>query len=229
MASAGADGTMNKLQLCQRMLVEGVSSGLVISSTTNQSAILAKVVVWVDTAYSDIQSRHPQWEFLRSTFSISTADTASVYDGPADLGSWRVGDDLVSVYKDYPDEQWMTLYSWDYFRSYQFFGANRAVSGRPSEYAIKPDNSMIVWPVPDDVFTISGEYYKTPHSLTTNTTEPVFPERYHMAIVWRALMLFAAEQEAIGTYSHAEKEFRKKFNALELDQLPKTGHPGALV
>lgn len=227
---------MNKLELCQRLLIEGVSSGLIISTTENQTRLLAKAVVWIDTANEDIQSTSANFEFLRESFTFNTEATTSTYTptdaGLTDFASWRVASNrALSAYTGTgDDEQWLTDYGWDEFREIKLFGSSRSQTGQPVDFAVMPNKSLVLWPIPSSIYTISGEYFKNPQKLTEDTSTPPFPWRFHMAIVWRALMLFAAEQGATVAYQHGLKEFNKIYSKLENDQTPTTGsYVGALA
>lgn len=217
---------MNKLQLCQRLQKEAGVGGAAISTTVDQTSILGRLVTWIEGAYEDIQSRSPYWEFLRNDFSfntiIGTANYVKTAIGLEELGSWK--DDSFRVYLDtVNDEHWLNCIGWDSLRDYRLIGASTSTTGKPIEFAVKPDKSIQVWPVPDDEYTISGEYYKRAQTMAENTGEPLFPSRFHMVIVWRALMMFAADQEATVLYAHAQKEYKRTLFALENDQLPGVG------
>lgn len=213
---------MNRLQLCQRVKQEAGVSGT-LAQTTSQTGILKSIIDWTDSAYAVIQGRHRNWNFLSGEFSFNTISGTANYPLSAvsltDLAAWQT--DTVRAYLDtVTDEQWIRFWRWKEFRDTRLLGASSSVTGRPIDFAIKPDKSMQVWPVPDDEYTIVGEYFKAAQTMTANTDTPVIPERFHEAIVWRAVMYYAADGEATVLYQHAEKEFGRIFFQLEVDQLP---------
>jgi len=212
---------MNRLELANRWRQEAGVQGT-YTTTVGQTGMAAKGVNWIDSAYEDIQRRHSRWDFLRTDFTFNTIESAATYTptaaGLSDLNEWKK--DSFRCYLDtVTDEQWLDCYDWSFFRDSRLLGANRSVEGRPTEFAVKPDKSLSLWAVPDDEYTIVGEYWKVPEVMSGNTGEPNFPDQFHMAIVWRALMFFAASEEATYLYSHAEKEFLKSLFTLEMDQL----------
>lgn len=201
---------------------EGGISGQ-MATTASQNGMMGKIVSWVESAYNDIQARHSWWEFLRDDFSFDcvtgTSEYTPVAAGIDDFNAW--GSELFRVYLGaVDDEQWMDRYAWADFRDICLFAGNRTVQGRPVRYTFRPNKSLVLWPVPDDEYTVSGEYYKRPAEMTANTDEPLFPQQFHLAIVLRGLMFLAADQEALPLYQHAEKEFKRLMFALENDQLP---------
>jgi hypothetical protein len=212
---------MNYLQLCQRLRLEAGISGNGPTSVTGQTGEMSEVVTWIDSAYNDIQARRHNWEFLRNDFTFPCVVGTSAYaiTVATDLGTWKTDSFRVSL-DTLNDEQWMNCLTWEEMRDFRLFGSNRYVTGQPMDFAVKPNKSIVVWPIPDDTYDINGEYWKKPAIMTTNTSEPLFPERFHMVIVWRALMLYGGFQEANAKYQHAEKEFNRLYFALESDQLP---------
>ena len=85
--------------------------------------------------------------------------------------------------------------------------------------SIKPDNSMILYPLPDTVYNINGEFFHKAVVMDDNLDEPQFPDQFHMIVVWRALMLYGAFDAADEKYSHGQNEYKTMLLALESDQL----------
>lgn len=217
---------MDFLSICRRLKREARVSGATNTpaSVTGQSGEMLNLVEWVQSAYQDIQNDQPEWEFLRADFSFQTVSGASSYSpvaaGLTELLKWRVRDEYsIRCYLNcVNNEQPIIPISWEEMRS-RYFGSNRTQTGRPVECAVKPDNSLIFWPVPNGIYTVVGEYYKQPQTLTANTDIPIFPGAYHMALVWLALRYTAAYQAAPEKYAHSDNEYSRLLNALRHDQL----------
>lgn len=228
---------MNFLKLCTRTRREARISGSGPVSVLAQTGEMQMVVEWVQAAYEDVQNMSPLWEFLRSDFSFNTIASAPTYTlsatGLTGLQSWRTADyESISCYlaaTGIAGQQALEKISWEDMRGSRFFGSSSTQSGRPTEYAIKPDKSIVFWPVPDAVYTVVGEYYKKPQTLANNTDEPIFPEAYHMVLVWLAMRYSGAYQAAPDKYSQGDNEYKRLLYALRRDQLPKVQTGGPLA
>jgi hypothetical protein len=192
-------------------------------TVVSQTGELGNIVSWVATAYEDIQDDSTGWNFLRFDFSFQTIATTSTYLPSAvalpELNKWKA--DSLRAYltaSGSSDEQWMTEWDWATFRDARQFGA--IPSGRPFEFAIKPDESLVLFPTPDDVYTVTGEYWKRPQVMTANTDEPLFDQTFHMAIVWKAVMYYAADQGAAELYASAQNEYRRIKDKMYFKYLP---------
>jgi hypothetical protein len=63
--------------------------------------------------------------------------------------------------------------------------------------------------------------------MTADADIPSLPEQYHKAIVWRALVMYAANKAAPEVYAFAVKEYTKIMNRIEFDYLPEIELAGA--
>ena len=214
---------MTFLELCKRLRSEAGIAGSGPTSVASQTGELLRVVDWIKDAYRDIQDRRQDWDFLRNDFSFS----ASVAGGATyaktvvtNLANWKHDErDSFRCYltaTGVNDEQWLVFEPWDKFRSTRLFGANRNNSGRPLYFSIKPDKSVMLWPTPDATYTIVGEYYKTATEFSVDGDEPLF-DRHHMAIVYNALMRYAAYVAEPALYARGEAEYKKLIRKLERD------------
>lgn len=223
---------MNKLALTLRLCKEAGIPTASVTTTVGATGELARVVSWIETAYEEIQNAHPvEWRFLREDFAfttvVSTANyteatiTADITNTLSDLNVWK--SDSFRCYltsTGVNDEQWIQFIPWDEFRDTRLMGPNSAVSGRPIEFTVKPDNSITLWPIPDDIYSIVGEYFKTPQTMSGDSSFPVFPTHHHMTIVWHGLMSYGAYESAVESFQYGEKKFTETMSKLEIDQLP---------
>lgn len=218
------------LQLCSRLRQEAGISGSGPSSVTGQTGEMKRVVDWVSAAYEAIQSAHANWEFLRNDFTFPTiANTVAYLPSSVSLpehADWiETG---MTIYEtSVADEQRIDFVPWDEFRANYQFGT--VLTGRPTIASVKPDRSIALYPTPDDAYTVRGEYYKRAQTMTANGDEPLFPARFHLAIVWRALMLYGAQESAAELYAHGKTEYDKVMRSLEANQLPEIAFAGALA
>jgi hypothetical protein len=224
---------MNFLELVTDAAREtGVPGSIVNVASVSGEA--ARLVNWVLRAYRKIQGLHQTWLFMRRDFTYAAAAgvanlTASAM-GVTTFGKWREGS--FRVYRTSTgtaDEQPLTPLAWDAMRDGYLFGAARDQVGRPQYIAVKPDQSLQLWPTPDDAYTLVGEHYMAPQSMSANGDLPVIPAAFHDAIVWRAVMFYAGYESDPSLYASAQREFQEVLAALEADQLPEWVVAGSFV
>ena len=213
---------MNYLTLCKRLRLEAGISGTGPAAVAGQTGEMLRVVEWIAAAYEDVQTAHATWRFLREDFSFPTiADTQEYTPAAAsitDLASW-IRQDMRLYLTSAADEQFLQDMPWDDFRIAAMYGSNRLVTGRPILASIKPNNSLMLWQTPDDVYTVLGEYYTVPDVMALDADIPIIPARFHLAIVWKALMYYGAYTAADEKYAHGKNQYSRQMRALENDQL----------
>src|SRR5574343_486624 len=189
---------MTFLELANRLLLEADISGSGLVTTTNQKGEYKQVIEYINTAYQDIQLLHSYCNFLRKDLEFNTIQGVNNYldtsIGLTDLGECKLNSMRVFLTSSgIANEVYLTPCEWDDFREMFLFGGSRLQTGMPTHIAQKPDGSVILFPIPDNTYTVTGEYFRTPFVLSTDADKPIFPARYHMIIVWRALMYFATQ------------------------------------
>lgn len=227
---------MNFLALCQRARQEMGISGTGPTAVTAQTGEMKRVVDWVAQAYTEICAKHTNWKFLRSSFSVNTVAGTEAYL-PTDctdsvlaaaIGSATVGDfarwidDTFRIYKQSEGAGtrqyfWPVPYSW--FRDrYQLIVPS---NNKPFQWSIRPrDNALLMGPKPDAVYVVEGDYYRVAPPLAADNDTPLFPTRFHLAVVWLATQKYAGYEEGGGVYAHATAEYKKLYGPLQTDQLP---------
>jgi len=217
---------MNFLQICQAAARESGLSGTGPTSVENQTGEMLQVVNWCNYAHEDIQNLRPDWAFAQEQFDFETISGTAEYTPLAvsitDLLAWKTND--FRVYLNAADETFLTYLQWDEFRYTYQYGTSRTTTGRPTIITVEPDDSLFIYPIPDDEYTIDGQYFKKPSVMSVDADTPRFKSNFHMAVVWRAVMLYSAEISAQDLYYHGEKEYKKVIRKLEFNQLPKISY-----
>lgn len=220
------------LNLCKRLRQEAGISGTGPDTVIGQTGELKRVVDWIATAYDDIQKAHATWRFLRTDFEFTMTIAKNTYS-PSDLSitdfaTWIIEhrDDTgaIRIYNNAADESRMQYLPWDEFREAYVFGNNRTQTQRPSVVTVKPDNSLMFWAIPDVAFTCNGERYKSAAVLTADDDEPNFPERFHIGVVWKALMYYGTYESAPEKYDWGLVRHKASLRKLEMDQLERILH-----
>lgn len=116
----------------------------------------------------------------------------------------------------------MNYMDWTTFRNLYIYANMRYTYTRPVVVTIDPDKSLGLGAIPDQPYVIVGEYYIKPTEFTNPTDAPssLFPDRFHMMIVYRAMMFYGGYESAPEVFQRGEFEFKRLMNRLDIDQLP---------
>ena len=106
---------------------------------------------------------------------------------------------------------------WDEFRLYQ---ASITANGMPAWFSIQPSGKLVFDAAPQASVSIGGEYFIKPDTEILAEGQPVFPERYHMIVVWRGLMLAAAYYAEPDKYAHGENMYNRMLAQMTARELP---------
>lgn len=169
----------------------------------------ARLVNWVSDAWKAIQESQEHWKFLRDEFSFTVSSAASEYT-PAGAAAGlnffsRWDTDTFRLYStvDLSDEQHMICEDYDNFRNLYRFGVRQ--TNRPAVFCIRPrDSAIMLDATPDADYTLCGEYFRMPVILTNDTDTPVIESRFHMAIVYKAMLSYGIDQGGVEVISRAQ-------------------------
>lgn len=225
---------MTFLDLCKRLRQEAGISGSGPASVLERSGIEKQLVDWIAAAWAEVQGEHTDWAFNYNDFEFRTEAGKRIYEpgeiaGLMDMSRWEKHS--LSFYLETAgriDERPLEVISYREFRSRYDMGV--PTQDRPQHAAICPLNCLQLGPTPEAVYVVRGEYYRAPQTLAANSDIPRLPERYHLAIVWRALMLYAASEESQALFQGAQINYSTLLGQMVRDQLPQfSANPGPLV
>ena len=222
---------MNFLELCRQVEIQSgtVDVSKLMTTVVDPTSRRLKVIGWVATAWTLIQNARMDWRFMRREYSATLGANIATYTG-SDLSVARFS----AWYRDQRDYRAHTIYdptigrsdtselreiSWNAWRS--TYGRGVQTPERPVYYAISPDERICFGPTPDRGYQIEGEYYRQAQLLAADSDVPELPGQFHLIIVWRALMLLAAHDEAreqLGTASATYAEMLEKLEGSQLDR-----------
>ena len=217
---------MTYLELVRRLHSECGVSGSPPSTTVGQIGEMKRLVDWTATAWTEIQEKRPNWSWMQTAVSFDTVAGDYEYS-PTEAGiestfaNWKA-DSFRSYLKaaGVGSEVFMTPMTYDQFRNYYLFSTRRTSLSQPLELAVAPNKNLLVGPPPADVYTIVGEYYKLPVVLSADADIPDLPARFHMAIVYRAMIDYGMYEAAPEVVTRGETKFREMMIKIEDDQLP---------
>jgi hypothetical protein len=221
---------VNFLQLINRTRVEcGVSGASTpLTSVTGLTGESARIASWVNTAWVDLQTLKEDWQWMREGFQFNTVTQQQIYT-PAEtgvgstFGNWKRDSFRVSsVGQQYKDEQLTNYMDWTTFRNLYIYANMRFTYARPVVVSIDPDKNLAFGSVPDQPYVIVGEYYIKPTEFAAVTDAPpaTFPDRFHMLIVYRAMMYYGGYESASEVYQRGELEHKRLMSRMAIDQLP---------
>lgn len=195
------------LDLCQLLRAESGTQGTGPATVVSQTGIYGRFVEWTQQAYQEILRMHP-WRFLWVQDTSATVNGQSVYTsfaGVSNLGRiWR--------HKFFETS--------DGNRRLEFMPFDKldelpTASGRPSYFSRRPDDAIVLYPTPDDAYTLKLDYQQDGHVLTANTDEPLIPDVWLRDIImYRALQHYAIWNEDASTKALADSGFFMRLGEL---------------
>lgn len=226
---------MNFLQLVNLARTEaGVAGGDLTTLQGSLSAEAARFKSWVANEWIRVQSKHPDWDFLRFTGEFNTVANQASYtpqqakatsdgtvSGTAILGNWKRNSFRVSTAgQSYQDEMLCGFMPWDQYRNLYQYGNMRSERSRPVVFSIDPQKNLWFGIIPNGAYTIVYEFFRTPITLSGDADTPAMPDRFHELIAYKALRaygIFMAAPEVIG---RADSQISLMEPQLAADQLP---------
>lgn len=206
---------MTRLELV-RMLrqLAGVGAGSTgngPASTISQTGEYKRLVDWIDGAWNEIQQAN-RWDFLWEQATVTVAANANEVVGT--LPAYRYVQDATYNAEGAP----LTWMPWANFRLR--YPSAQIVAGTPSAWTVRPDKKFVVNAKPTASYPLTVERYKNPVPMTADAEEPALPVEHHMAIVYKALLLYSNFEEAGVTRATAQAEYARHMMALGLTELP---------
>lgn len=220
---------MNFLELCQRTrercAISSSTGGPV--SVVGQTGQMLKVVHLVNDAWMAIQRLHRDWLWMRDSFSFPTVAGQHEYTlaqvGVSNLLEWHT--DTLRIERqsigrtDRQDLPHMGYLDWR--RTYDMA---TVTSERPACFSVRPQNfQLLLGGTPDAVYTVSGEYQHCATEMAANTDTPGLPAAFHMLIVYKAMLLHAAEANAPEVDIAGQRGWVPMLAELESNQRPAIG------
>jgi hypothetical protein len=236
---------VNYLELCRfaHRYIQGGDDlpGTAPDSVVGQEGYLFELVMSVAYAYESIQNSQDQWLFMqkRGTFNLSAgqrtltnAEVVAQIPTYEELrpnvagGGYRycqfystavgVGNQTTCMYVPYQ----------------QFRGQldnNTIPTGRSNLFTVQPDGTIEFNFIPDQPYSFDCDFMRSqdvwvqtdgmvPGSADAQT--PIFPTRFHQAIAWRAILLWAGSIASAGKYGFANNEYERIMGDMLSSQLP---------
>ncbi|MCD6006908.1 phage adaptor protein [Halomonas sp. IOP_31] len=210
---------MTFLELCQRLRQEVGAAGTGPATVTGQNGEMQRLIGWIQQAWREIQTEQQEWRFAWAEGEVELSAGFRDYDLPDDFDHWvedtlRIGDRPVRAL-DYPD-----------FRRLHREPANEQAIG---SVCVTPDNKLRLSSLPAAEVTLSFEYFRTPQELTDNGDVPRMPPRYHLLIVYRAMMQYGLYENAPEVVQQGNSNASRLMGDMMMSELPPMTFAGALA
>ena len=211
-------------ELLRRLLETELDSTTFASARSTQAT--AKDMI--RASVNEIHTLEKEWPFQYSTATqLLTAGTTE-YQLPVgcktpDWESFYVQKDDTLGVQTVPLEmisrdRWMKMYRpMDLDAGVEGIGVPSMVF----DSSIGQTRSFGITPSPDEAYTISFEYYRRADTLSAYDDEVLIPSQYDYVIVNGALKHFNAHKDNVEQVSYWNNEFKKSFNDMRHDLIPK--------
>lgn len=223
---------MNKLELVQELVSQTGSipvADVTASTLASPSVKLDKIIRYIDRAYNEIQIDQDYWSWMiKDGGVLNTVGGTRYYDVSASIPDY----DEIVPFTSYRSRRyiWLKESSGDnypesiIFEPFDRFAGlfdRQTEQGKPLNYSIRSNDGFVgFWPIPSREFRIEFRYRRLPDEMTTATDVPIFPARYHMAIVYWALVHYGVYSEAPEKLARAKEQLTNIYQKLLNNSLP---------
>lgn len=246
---------MNFLSLVQRLALEtgaelqaNIDDVTVVPATAYGSSteFSNRLITWIMQAWLEIQDDQTgpaTWKFMRTggtmdlTVGILSYDIRQAIEDDEGtdqydlLLPWVAAVDSRYIWIVDGNTDPLTKNKCYYVPPEHFFGdRNRQTDARgtASEFSFDADGCIVLNVSPDRTgLYLEFDYRLREQTFAVNADEPTgLPLKYHMIIVYRALLDYAGFDETDLQYKRAERLYKKMMYKLRLDQTPEYTVPG---
>ena len=230
---------MTFLEIVQRIRRKCRVTGASLTTVIGQAEEYARLVDFANEGWMIIQRKRPDWKWMRNSMTFPTVAGQATYTlaqiestgtnfsnfGNWELETFRNYTTSVGTNDEYPMD-WLPYNAW---RDTYQIGATRATQTRPTQFTILPALGIGLGCTPISGYTISGDYFKVATEMTANSDTPALPSQFHMAIVYRAMMLYGISESMPEIYDSGMAEFTTVMAQIERQQLPTLQIGGSLA
>lgn len=201
---------MNYLALVQDVHRESASGGTAPSTLVGVSGENLRLTKWVREADNYIQESFVDWKFLWSQDSITLVPGTYLYTPPGgDLGAFdrktfKINGEPIGVV-DYLEVK---------------SSVRETSQGAVWRAVIMPDGTIRTDLTPAAADTLTYDYWVRPTELAVDGDVSAIPERFHRAIVGKALMSYAEYEGAPEIMELGKRMYSEWLLKLRSDQLP---------
>lgn len=212
---------MTYLDLCQQLRQMAGISGTGPASVSGESGEMARVVAWVRQAWLDLQTAREDWPALWRPLSLSVDPGQAEVSLPDDFRRLVEGNRIRNGLRF--DGGNLIYVEWSQLTP------DRAEAAAPVYVSQRPDKTLVLHPAPRDGGTLEGEYFAIPQVLEENDDEPWLPRHLQEAILYQALVYYAAYEDAPEVYEDATNKVQQYSYRMANELLPDASMGGPLA
>jgi len=217
---------VNFLALTQRLYSELGRSGSGPTAFVGASASNLRLFNAVADAWLDVQTDPIGWRWMLrqgDTLPLTAAvDTYTGIDlGFADFGRWRKPDDQYTILQSDPALTPIQRVRVEHVVRDKFerqFRDNPPPAAAPQYWTVDPLEKLVIAPTPDKPYVLRAEYFIEPVPLLADASTPDMPAKFHMILVWKAMLQIAQFDAAPENVSRASDKYEELLSLLMLDQ-----------
>jgi len=209
---------MDYLELTRRLAREVGASGR-IQTLQGTEGEFRRLADWVNESWVELQMVRDTWKWRVGEFEVPMTVGQRVVDTSSYPDFYRV---LPNQFFGKLDSatNWAVL-AFVSFRDWQDLVRTRPPQeGVPVYYTERSDLVIEVDPIPSVPYSVRGLYTKRPQFLVDDFDVPSLPEEYHMAIVYKAMMLYGGYESAPEIYQSGEAGFNRIYQMLVNTDIP---------
>ncbi len=221
---------MNLLQLTQAVKREsGLGDSTSVASITTAVGDDKRMFAWVNWAARDITLAREDWRWRRGAATLAST-TAQDNDSSDfllnDFASWKKASGFYkpSAYRltdGAATERELMWLDYDQFRKQFIMGT--PATGSVQYWSVSPTEGFLIGPTPDAAHFLRADYVKDYTDLVADADVPAIPARFHMLIVWRALMEYGGFDAASEVYQRAQNNYIVAWPQLVQSQIEMPG------
>ncbi len=208
---------MTYLELVRRLAQE-VGAAVPVQTAQNVDGELARLSTWVNDAWVDIQQLRDDWRWRQAEFEVVMPANTAVLSTESYPDFYRPVES--ELYVGAASGVYTPLVFVPFNRWQGFVRARPSVSGVPAYFTVWPDMTVEVYPRPASDTAVRGLYVKQVQTLVNDADTPIMPEQFHMAIVYKAMMLYSGYEAAPEVYQSGAQGFNRLYAQMVMDATP---------
>lgn len=225
---------MTFLELLNQYKIECGVSGPTITDVDLVSGETMSLRNWLRNAWTDLQMLHDgQWSFMRksSSFIVPVGGTLlNIGEWQADqVNRWKIDSFRVAEPED-GREKSVPIQFVDYDSFLATVGLDPITQNKVKWFTVRPqDKAIIIAPAPDKAYRLFFEYHAEPQFLEDSDDVPDCPAKFHMLIVYEAMLHYGSFEAASEVLARATSKRRELLNAMRAQCLPPMTFGGPLA